>query len=144
MKCQMVTGKFPGISVEKMPEMDFYTREDKRSNVQSQYSLKTKQTCPLRVSLISLINSIWFFLKAKFWIIYLDVSCLMILRSILNNEIRRDGLIVSPTKKDKRPNFLWQSFTIYNSLSKIILHELVDDNNETASNGNKWFKWMVL
>ena len=106
MKCQMVTGKFPGISVEKMPEMDFYTREDKRSNVQSQYSLKTKQTCPLRVSLISLINSIWFFLKAKFWIIYLDVSCLMILRSILNNEIRRDGLIVSPTKKDKRPNFL--------------------------------------
>lgn len=28
-----ITGRFPGISVEKMPEMDFYKREDKRGNV---------------------------------------------------------------------------------------------------------------
>lgn len=33
MKCQMITGRFPGINVEKMPKMDFYKREDKRGNV---------------------------------------------------------------------------------------------------------------
>lgn len=43
-------------SVEKMPEMDFYIRENKRDNVKSQYSLKTEQVCPTRVSLT---NSIW-------------------------------------------------------------------------------------
>ena len=33
MKCQIITGRFPGISVEKKPETDFYKTEDKRGSV---------------------------------------------------------------------------------------------------------------
>lgn len=28
-----ITGRFPGKSVDNMPEMDFYMRDDKRGNV---------------------------------------------------------------------------------------------------------------